>query len=351
MNGMHSNPDEQARRELAVSLVGGAVEAAGKLDPESQALLLNEAGRAISFIDTEKAKGFWEAAFRLSQQMEAAPPSLVQWQTQLSVVTHYAHVDVDRAVELLRAMDPPVKGEPLDHDPRGKAAFVVVNCLIERHAEGDLDKGRATIAYVADTGEYPYTSAARLVEAFHRMGHDSRATEVFTEALGHFQQDARFRHSLEAFIGLILSSDGKVPDHLLTDGIRLALAEARHRDEEAIKQMGRKPPTYVLPSLEKGLLRFRTPSTCTAFRLVPLVRRLDAQLARQMEEGDAELRALLGQMKPEDVAARSAYTPQEVSSTEDEARLGPPLSLNQTMGTVRSILQSVYPTRKSRRQV
>jgi hypothetical protein len=343
MNKTHSNPDEQARRELAVSLVVGAVEAAGKLDPESQAMLLTQAGHAISLIDAEKAKGYWEAAFRLSLQMEAADPNPVRWQTQLSVVTQYAHVDVDRALELLRAMDVPVTGEPLDYDPRANGAFVVVDCLIERHAEGDFDKAWGAIAYVADTGEYPYASATLLLEAFHKRGQDSRATEIFAEALGHFQKDNGFRDSLEGFIGLISSSDGKVPDHLLRDGVRLALGEARRRDDEATKQPERKPTTYVLPSFEKGPLRFRTQSTCTAFRLLPLARRLDAQLARQMEEDDAELKALLGQMKPEDVTARSAYSPQEVSSPQDEARLGPPLNENQMMGVMKSILQSVYP--------
>lgn len=98
-------------------------------------------------------------------------------------------------------MDAPVTGEPLDYDPRGNGAFVVVNCLIERHAEGDLDKGRGAIAYVADTGEYPYASAIPLVEAFHKKGEESRATEIFTEALGHFQKDTRFRDSLESLSG------------------------------------------------------------------------------------------------------------------------------------------------------
>jgi hypothetical protein len=344
MDKTHANLDEQARRDLAVGLVDGAVETAGKLDPESQALLLNRAGQAISLIDAEKAKGFWEAAFRLSQHLEGTDSNRsIRWETQLSVVTEYAHVDVDRSLELLREMDPPVLGEPLDYDPRGNGAFVVVNCLIERHAEGDLDKSRGTIAYMADTGEYPYISAAPVVEAFHKKGQDSRATEIFAEALGHFQKDTRFRDSLESFIGLIFSSDGKVPDHLLRDGIRLAVGEARRRDEEAAKQPERKPTTYVLPSFEKGPLRFRTQSTCTAFRLLPLARRLDAELARQMEEDDAELKALLGQITPEDVAARSSYTPQEVSSPQDEARLGPPLNKNQMMGTMKSILQSVYP--------
>jgi hypothetical protein len=78
-------------------------------------------------------------------------------------------------------------------------------------------------------------------------------------------------------------------------------------------------------------------------RLLPLVRRIDPQLAHEMEEEDAELRALLVQMKPEDLEGRSAYSPHEVSSPQDEARLGPSLTKDQMIGTMKSILQSAFP--------
>jgi hypothetical protein len=62
-----------------------------------------------------------------------------------------------------------------------------------------------------------------------------------------------------------------------------------------------------------------------------------------MEDDDAGLKALLGQMKPEDLEGRSAYSPHEVSSPQDEARLGPSLTKDQMIGTMKSILQSVFP--------
>jgi len=341
LNKRQSNPEQQAYRELALGLITGAVEAAGKFDPQSQASLLNEAAGAISLVDTEKAKAYWDAAFRLSEQVDTADPHNPRRNIQLSIVTQYAHVDVDRAGELLRAMDAP--GQLLDYDPRSSGAFVVVDHLVERHAEGDLENARSVIAYIADTGEYPYGSAILLAEAFHKKDQDSCATEIFAEGLGHFQKDSRFRDSLEGFIGLILSSDGKVPDHLLRDAIRLALAEARRRDEEAAKQPEPKPTIFVLPSFEKGPLRFRTQSACTSFRLLPLAKRLDARLARQMEEDDAEVKALAGRMTPEEIAERAHYGPQEVSSPQDEARLGLQLTAPQMMGAMKTIFRSVYP--------
>ena len=144
MNGTQITPQEQAHRDLALGLITGAVEAAGKLDPQSQASLLNSAARAISLVDTEKAKAYWDAAFRLLEQVDAAGPYGPRSEIQLSIVTQYAHVDVDRAVEMLRAMDAP--GESFDFDPRTTAAFLVVDRLVERHAEGDLEKARSVIS-------------------------------------------------------------------------------------------------------------------------------------------------------------------------------------------------------------
>lgn len=335
-------PDKaiDSRRELAFQLIDSATRGARGLAPSEQASLLSEAAWALSQVDARRAEAYWQAAFDLAGHLDPKESSNQRARIQSSVMTQWAHYDPGRAVDLLQRMDRPDSTAEPDVDWRSMAAFVVVNVLIKRDAPQDLGTARKLLRHLGETGEYPYAAAGQLIDAFERKKDSHGANDVFAEALHAFPQAAMFRGGVEDFTGLIRRSQGKVRDGLLLEAVRQVLAEARRQDERARRSRDAKPTELVMRS-GQGELRFSQSSTCLAFRLLPLLERLDAAMARELTQSDPELRALVEKMPSEEISKWSASVPARDERGSEDSRQ--PLTEAQIVGGLKSLVQSAFP--------
>jgi tetratricopeptide (TPR) repeat protein len=275
----------QPSRDYALALVDSAVRLAAQLDPESQGWLLLKAGNAVHRVDRARAASCYEQVMQAAEKIEDG-----DWMRD-GAIQGFADVDLDRAVAMvenslrLRSDKSPLRPSGI-YLPQQ----VVLKLLARGRAE-DIDKALYLLETAGDKSQYPYDSAARVVEYFDGKGDSSAAMQTFAQALAYFRKDDRFYTSPERFSRLITSSAGKVPDHLIVEAIRLVVASAKRAAER--QQQERRVRRWSWSFLsEKEHIQIRRYDTFLAFTLFPIAQRLDPRLAKELREADEDLRRL-----------------------------------------------------------
>ncbi len=270
------------QQEQGLRLLKTAQAEAGGLEADMRAFVLWRASLAYATVDPKREEGLAKDSFTASEAIEdpsdrdqcgpiGSAGDIKSW-IQERVLSDMVRKEKIAAVEELL----PQATEPV----RNHITRDVVKHWIEKK---DLARAEALLLQLADSDEYPFDAAERLLVA---MGPEQSAgrMRIFGQALSNFEQ-----HGSKNTIGQ--NDFGDFIEHIWTYVPSAVALEAINRVLEEAKS--KESHSHYSMASAKGGIALNSPYEFRLFQLLPVLKELDKDRAESLLRDDAELQAQL----------------------------------------------------------
>ena len=259
------------QQERGLRLLKAAEVEAGGLEPDMRAFVLWRVANAYERSDPKKAAKLLEAAFAATQSIEdppegewcSAPGSAgdIKGWVQQQVLIYMLHKDkVEEVEQLLPQAITPIRDQ------------ITAELVRYYKSKKDLIRAQAVLTQLADSGMYPFTAAAELIEA---MGPEQSAdrTTVFTQAIENYVQHPKGGGEGPGGIATLLDRTWKeVPSALVLESINKILEAAKEDDS----------PQHYSVAAAKGSVILNSTYDLHLFELFPILEQIDKDKAQAL---------------------------------------------------------------------
>jgi hypothetical protein len=280
----------KAELKLAAELIDRAQALANDLSDTDRAYVLAKMAELTAKRSPEESKTRAEEAFKLAANSNDTAAS----QIQMSAMMAISQNDLDRALQMLSEMPAqrPRSDGSMSPDIRGAAAAMLFTRAFSKEGMVSVEKLQASARQMGENGFYPYMAVAQLLRGVGEKDKD-RAQSIAMDAVAFInrrplsglesQQVTMFLQSAREFIPRPMMKE--ILDRVVKD----ALEAAKHSDG-----------TQVAASFqtEDGQsAQLNSMATLMIFQLMPMIRDVDPDWAKQLEDQSEELKrvaALMG---------------------------------------------------------
>jgi hypothetical protein len=280
----------KAELKLAAELIDRAQALANDLSDTDRAYVLAKMAELTAKRSPEQSKTRAEEAFKLAANSNDTAAS----QIQMSAMMAISQNDLDRALQMLSEM--PAQRTRADGsqspDIRGAAAAMLFTRAFTQEGMTSVEKLQSAARQMGENGFYPYMAVSQLLRGVGEKDKD-RAQSIAMDAVTFInrrplsgmesQQVTMFLQSAREFIPRPMMKE--ILDRVVKD----ALEAAKHSDG-----------TQVAASFqtEDGQsAQLNSMATLMIFQLMPMIRDVDPDWAKQLEDQSEELKrvaALMG---------------------------------------------------------
>jgi hypothetical protein len=274
--------------------------------------------QAVEPLSKAKAREWSIELFRLAGQITAQDADAMQKNALVAL----SWVDPLEADELFRQQKLP-KREPGHEDTRVYAAMAVFPALYGAQGAKSLDEIESLAAWLGQTGQYPYAAVASIITGVEKIDL-TRARALWFRAMSSYKGDLGFRGT-ENFVVDFLLKTQEVPDRgALTDTLKSVVGWLEERSKS---EAGGKDPKILEARSGQHSVRFGSEGELQIFRLLPLIRKMDADWAAKILEDRPGLKDALDANPGANytmggvIVHNPAATAADVQRTLDENRL------------------------------
>lgn len=251
---------------------------------EERADALLDLAQASATVDPNRAMAWSDEIWRIAQaQLPAGPYRAAM---QKNALTTIATLNPDRALALWRLQDPPeawTKGKIVGEDIRADGTRVLFPSLWRRHGPAAYHSIVSLSRWLGETGQYPYQSMEWVLE--QSSADTTHVQEIFSDATRYLPTSQKFASTNHLFVDFILSSEKSVPQELLRQAIEAEIHELNGPTS------ANSAPRYISDvSTPKGEVAFNSQTETLIYRLLPSIRRIDPNWARQLVEKHPSLK-------------------------------------------------------------
>ena len=284
--------------------------------PQERALLLQRLCLAGVRIEPALARVWAEDLFALSYELPLSHRRVAHQKNALVVI---AFSDPERAMDLLLVMDKPVPLQDgrIPEDVRADGARAIFAEYHKRRGAAALERIRVVAQHLGQTGEYPYAAIVPTLEEMAQRDLPG-AQSMFEEAVSYYGQDSRIRGQDQRFLRFLLSVRGFIPNGSLRLALKRLVTEITARASQ--KDAGEHFVAEVYT--DKGPVQLHERSDAILVQLLPMIREVDAQWARDLVDSRPEIKRVLETGTPlrvGTVVIRGNADPRQMASLQREA--------------------------------
>jgi hypothetical protein len=280
----------KAELKLAAELIDRAQALTNDLNDTDRAYVLAKIAELTAKRDPQTSKTRAEEAFKLAANANDSASSQIQMSAMMAVSQN----DLDRALQMLSEMPaqrPRADGSAAP-DIRGAAATMLFTRAFTKEGMASVEKLQSAARQMGENGFYPYMAVAQVLRGVGEKDKD-RAQTIAMDAVAFVnrrqlsgmesQQITMFLRSAREFISRPMMKE------ILERIVKEALETAKQSDG-----------TQVAASFESEdgqSAQLNSMATLMIFQLMPMIRDVDPDWAKQLEDQSEELKrvaALMG---------------------------------------------------------
>jgi hypothetical protein len=279
----------KAELKLAAAFIDRAQALTNDLNDTDRAYLLAKMAELTAKRDPQTSKAHAEEAFKLAGNSSDGAASQIQMSAMMAVSQN----DLDRALQMLSEM-PAQRQRPdgsLSPDIRGAAATMLFTRAFTKQGMDAVEKLQASARQMGENGFYPYMAVAQVLRGVGEKDKD-RAQAIAMDAVAFInrrplsglesQQVTMFLQSAREFIPRPMMKE--ILDRVVKD----ALEAAKHSDGTQVAA------TFETDDGQSAQLN--SMATLMIFQLMPMIRDVDPDWAKKLEEQSEELKRVAALM-------------------------------------------------------
>lgn len=272
------SPEAKANEKLAKQLFNRAYATGKDLSEADRAFLSARLAEAWAEKDKNKATTFADEAFSLSAGLKDMQLSEPRTTAMLAL----AKVNPEHALELLGRMEaPPPRddGSPR-RDPRQAAATMLFQNYFRSAGMDALPAIEAAARNLGESGAYPFMAMGMLIRGVEKKDHD-RAQSLMNQALMYINKRQQSTMAVQE-LGMFLNANRSlIPKPVLREVLERLVNEALQNDD---------PTVSASIANEKGVTaNFKGLRAFTLMQLMPMVRDIDPEWAKKLEQEHSDL--------------------------------------------------------------
>ncbi|MDD5543350.1 MAG: hypothetical protein PHX83_09255 [Acidobacteriia bacterium] len=254
--------------------------------PATQAETLQHVAEAMQKIDKEKAVQIYQQAFAATQQLDASDRQVRKDAVQFNLVLSMSGLDVEKALQLAQKMDI-VYPSPDDPNPSPlRFRNNALSMLASRLAGKDPERAFQLVEDQITQGNYDPSFIAPVAIALSKT-HPQQAEQLFIEAIHQFEKPTDDFIQVQSFVNLT-SRLFDLNHSLSQQAVELILKEV----DRLQKKQKEDNTSFVMTSVNSQGKSYSVNSMAeyAAVQAIAMMRRLDPERAKQLEEQYADFR-------------------------------------------------------------
>lgn len=199
---------------------------------------------------------------------------------QKNALVILSRVDPAKAADLFRDQILPKKEAGVE-DPRPYGAEAVFPALYEAQGLKAIDQIEMLALWLGQTGQYPYEAMAAILKSVAKKD-PSRAQLLWAQATMFFKDDPGYRGTERFLVDFLLKTYEVPAPGALAKTVRAAVDWLERRAEAAANATGKTDAQILEMRAADRTFRFGSDEELQIFRLMPLMRQIDAEWASQV---------------------------------------------------------------------
>lgn len=220
-----------------------------------------------------------EEQFRLAEQIWGYN----RLAAQKNAATAMSWIDPQRALQMLEQCDAPAASDFGVQDIREVAARRVFKRYWEVKGMSGLGKLQRAADHLGETGEYPYSAMAPVIEEVNRKN-PAKGQALISDALGFYRRGSQFQMADEDFIGFMRTTKDITPAGIRRESLE-AIVKNLTRDSGNKDNQNWRVRIYT----SSGVAEFHARNTGLLFEVLPMIREVDPEWARRLVEQNHDL--------------------------------------------------------------
>lgn len=269
--------------KLAADLIQRTQGLAGDLNDTDRAYVLAKMAELAAKRDPEQSKSWAEESFRLAGNISGNAKGSIQMNALMAVSQN----DLDRALDMLVSMDAPrqTEGDGFAPDIRGAAATMLFSRAFAKDGMKVLDRLESTARQMGENGFYPYMAVTELLRGVGQKDKD-RAREIANNGIAYIKVRKRSQMENQQVTMFLRTAREYIPAPMLREVLETVI-------NDAVEQAKASDGTQVAATFESSngqRAQLSSMASLTIFQLLPVVREIDPDWAKKLEEQSDELR-------------------------------------------------------------
>lgn len=290
-----AKPATKEEQKLAGELIQRAAGLTNDLSETDKAYVLARMAELSAKRNPEQSQTWAEEAFRIA----GSQTGLAKGSIQMSAIMAVSQNDLQRALEMLSSMENPgllSNGQPAP-DIRAAAAVMLFTRAFNKDGMKSIDALEATARNMGENGFYPYMAMGALMRQVAEKDKD-RAQAIATTALGYVNRRKLSGVESQQLTMFLLNAREYVPlpmmKQILEQVIADALDQAKNSDGTQV--------SAEFSNSQGQKVQLTSMASLMMFQLMPLIRDVDPDWAKKIEEQSDELRKAAALMRTGDVS-------------------------------------------------
>jgi hypothetical protein len=273
----------KAELKLAADLIDRAQALTSDLNDTDRAYVLAKMAELTAKRKPEQSKTWAEEAFKLAANSNNAASGQVQMSAMMAVSQN----DLDRALQMLSEMPAqrPRSDGSVAPDIRGAAATMLFSRAFTKEGMSSVDKLQSAARQMGENGFYPYMAVAQVLRGVGEKDKD-RAQGIAMDAVAFVNRRQLTGMESQQVTMFLQSAREFIPRPMMKEILERVVKEAL----ETAKQSD---GTQVAASFENEngqSAQLNSMATLMIFQLMPMIRDVDPDWAKQLEDQSEELK-------------------------------------------------------------
>ena len=297
-------PDEQAKPaekptkeqlKLAADLITQAQSLSGDLNPSDRAYVTAKLAELTAKRQPEQSQTWAESAFHQADDLSGAAKGSVQ----MSAMMAMSQNNLDRALEMLSSMESPRQRDDgtLSPDIRAAAATMLFARAFAKNGMKSVDQLVTTAHQIGENGFYPYMAVTQLMRGVAEKDKE-KAQSIATDAITYINRRQRSNLENQQVTMFLVSARDFVPLPMMKQILENVVADAL----EQAKQSDGTQVAATFQNTAGDKVQLNSMATLMVFQLMPLIRDVDPDWAKKLEEQSDQLRQASALMRTGDVS-------------------------------------------------
>jgi hypothetical protein len=276
--------------KLAADLIQRAQTLAADLNDTDKAYVLAKMAELSSKRNPEQSQNWAEEAFNLANNLTDVSKGSVQ----MSAIMAMSQNNLDRALGMFSSMDGPRQRDDGTQTPdiRGAAATMLFTRAFTKDGMKSIDALESAARQMGENGFYPYMAMAQLMRQVAEKDKD-RAQSIATTALGYANRRKLSGMESQQLTMFLMQAREYVPVPMMKQILEQVIADAL----EQAKQSDGTQVSAEFSNAAGERVQLTSMASLMMFQLMPMIRQVDPEWAKKLEEQSDELRKAAAMMR------------------------------------------------------
>ena len=279
----------KAELKLSAELIDRAQALANDLNDTDRAYVLAKMAELTAKRKPEQSKTWAEEAFKLAANANDGPSSQIQMSAMMAVSQN----DLDRALQMLSEMPAqrPRSDGSQSPDIRGAATTMLFTRAFTKEGMSAVEKLQASARQMGENGFYPYMAVSQLLRGVAEKDKD-RAQAIAMDAVAFINRRPLSGLESQQVTMFLQSARDVIPRPMVKEILERVVKDAL----ETAKQSDGTQVAASFQTEDGQSAQLNSMATLMIFQLLPMIRDVDPDWAKKLEDQSEELKRVAALM-------------------------------------------------------